>query len=76
MAAMAMVASSRGGSSLPKRYVFTLPWSTGFAFVGSFWASFAIFFDPLGPQKHLLILCLKLVKSKSTKTAQNKQNHA
>jgi len=25
-------------------------WSAGFAYVGSFWTSFAIFFDPLGPQ--------------------------
>ena len=29
--------------------------------VGSFWASLAIFFDPQGSQKHLLITCLGLV---------------
>ena len=43
----AMVASG-WGSSLPKRCIFTPPCSTGFAFVGSFLATFVIFFDPLG----------------------------
>ena len=43
-------------------------WFMGFACIGSFWASFSIFFDPLGPQKHLLILWFRLENLNSAKT--------
>ena len=36
---------------LPEHCVLYLFWSACFACVGLFWASFAIFFDLLGPQK-------------------------
>ena len=42
-------------------------WSASFACVGSFLTSFAIFFDPLIPQKHLLILWFTLVSLNSKK---------
>jgi len=44
----AVVASGRVGSSLLERCVFTPSCFVDFAFVGSFWSSSAIFFDPLG----------------------------
>ena len=59
---------------LPQRRVLYLFWSACFAYVGPFWASVAIFFDPLGPQKYLLITCFEHVKSKSAKTLKTSKN--
>jgi len=47
-----------------------------YAYVESFWAFLAIFFDTLGLEKHLRILWFRFVKLNSAKNAQNKQNHA
>ena len=53
---------------LPERCVVYLFLFACFACVGLFWDSFAIFFDLLGPQKHLLILWFRLVNLNSVKT--------
>jgi len=65
---------------LPECCVLYLFLSACVAYVGSFWASFAIFFDLLGPEKHLLILWFKLVNLnyaktlKTSKTTHNRRN--
>jgi len=77
--------AARGGScslvlSLPKRYVLLHVWSTCFACVALFWATFAVFFDVLGPQKYFLILWFRLVNLnsakilKTSKTTHNRRN--
>ena len=56
-----VVGSIHFGPFFPAPLRFVLLWcfnlGRGFAYVGSFWASFASFLDHLGPQLHLLITC-------------------
>ena len=52
-------------------------WAAGFAYVGSFWASFASFFDPHGLSRFVLSSITWLITCKSTiktQTSQNKRN--
>ena len=68
-----VVAPAHSVLPLPEHCVLVHVWSVCFACVGSFWASFPIFFNLLGPQQHLLISWFRLVNLNSVKNTKNKQ---